>query len=242
MTQSRGAEGRTEKEETEAPFPLFSVVRPIVEPPCDLFCFHTVDKGFGVHFPDAVNGMLGLFCGNHRVQKMLFLTFITAHTPEMGGVVVGFVPDSLVYLVGMVSDNQQRLFLIPFIEHMENLGGGKLEDDGVQGFFPAEEQSGHHQHGHISHENIVPGINSLALGEENGDKIGAAAGGVCEQAQADGAAVDNAAENADEQRVRGNFQTGEEVGQNTGKDDHQTGISGKFFADVAEADDSWYRV
>ena len=54
---------------------------------------------------------------------MLFLTFITAYTPEMGGVMVGFVPDGLVYLVGMVGDNQQGLFLIPFIEHMENLGG-----------------------------------------------------------------------------------------------------------------------
>src|SRR5699024_6518239 len=140
---------------------------------------------------------------------------ITAHAFKPGSIVVGIVPDGLINFLGMVGDNQQCLLLIALIEHVEDLGAGKLEDNRVQGLIPAKEQAGHNEHSHISQENIVPGVDALALGEENGDKIRTAAGGVGKQAEADGTAIDNAAENADEQRVGSNFKSRQQVGEDT---------------------------
>ena len=54
--------------------------------------------------------------------------------------------------------------------------------DGVQGFFPAEQEPCNDEHGHVSHKNIIPSVDALPLGEENGNKIGTAAGGVGKQA------------------------------------------------------------
>ena len=72
------------------------------------------------------------------------------------------------------------------------------------------------------------------LRKVDGDEVRTAARGVHAQTQADGKAVDDAAENADEERVVGDDAGRDDVGEYAGKHDHQARIQGELFADVTE--------
>jgi len=86
---------------------------------------------------------------------------------------------------------------------MDDLGGGVLEEDGIQGLVPAEEKPGDDQHGGVAEQDIIPRVDAAFFRYRHRNEIGAAARGPAQQAQADGKAVDDPSEYADEQHVVG---------------------------------------
>ena len=125
---------------------------------------------------------------------------------------------------------------------MKDLRGGKLKDNGVQGFVPAKQQSRDYQHDHIANKDVIPRIDALALGKENGDKIRPATGGLSKETNADSHSVDNAAKDADEQWVGSDLKGGKHIGEDAGQNDHKAGIQCEPLAEKSKADDCRNRI
>ena len=155
---------------------------------------------------------------------------------------VGLLADFLIDLIRFGGDDEQCLFLVALVQKMQNLRGGKLKNDGVQRFVPSEQVSRNHKNNAVPGKDIIPGFDAEFFGEKDGDKIGAAAGGVSIEAQIDGAGIKDAAEYSYEQNVICHLETGENICEYTGQNDHQTGISGEFFPDIFETDEDRYGI
>ena len=84
---------------------------------------------------------------------------------------------------------------------MQCLRRNILENDRVQRFIPAENQSGRSQNYNIDAQNDIERIHTLFLGKVDCDKIRAAAGGIYRKAHTDRDTVDDAAEDTDQQCV-----------------------------------------
>ena len=97
--------------------------------------------------------------------------------------------------------DDQCLLLIPLVQYMQYLGGGVLENNGIQRLVPSEQCSGDPKDHHISGENIIPGVNAVFLRQENCDKIRTSAGGIGKQAQTDGKCIDQSSEDRDQQNI-----------------------------------------
>ena len=52
--------------------------------------------------------------------------------------VIADLGDRMVDIFGMVGHDKQSLLLVAFIQNVKDLGRGKLENNGVEGFVPAE--------------------------------------------------------------------------------------------------------
>ncbi len=128
------------------------------------------------------------------------------------------------------------------VQHLDDLGGGVLEQHGVQRLLPAKEGAGNQQHDHIAAENVVPGVHILPLRQGDGDKVGAAAGHPHPQAQAAREAVDDPAKNADEQLVLRDGEGGDQVGEDAGHHNGQAGVQGEPLAHQLKADEGGHGV
>ena len=80
---------------------------------------------------------------------------------KQGGVMIGDIPDRFINLIGLLGNDEQRLLLVPFINKMQNLSGGKLEYNRVKGLIPVEQSSRNQKNNHIGRKNIVPCIYSV---------------------------------------------------------------------------------
>ena len=155
---------------------------------------------------------------------------------EHGGAVVAGIVNRLADRLGLVRDDEKGLLLIAAVQRVQGLGRDKLIDDGIEGALPAEEEAGDDQDDDVEAEDQVPGLDAPLLREIDGDEVGAAAGGVHREADADRDAAENAAEDGDEQGIVGNDIRGQHIGQNAADHDQQQGQQGKLLPDIAEAD------
>lgn len=174
--------------------------------------------------------------GNNRVDNASFLMLKGAFPIHDRRSVMGDLLDHLADEMGLVCNDKQGVLLIFQIEHMKHLGGGILVNDGIQRLVPSEKDSGCADDKGVDAKNHIPGIHSFLFGEVDSDKVRAAGGGVYGEHKADGRAVDNTAENTDEQRIVGNHIRREDVCQCTCEHNGQTGKPGKFFADEFKSD------
>lgn len=80
------------------------------------------------------------------------------------------------------------MLLVTLMKHLYSLGGGELENNGVQCTVPAKQDTCGHKDAGIGTENIIPDIFAAFFGKINGKEIGAAAAGIADQTKADGKA------------------------------------------------------
>ena len=76
------------------------------------------------------------------------------------------------------------------MKHLYGLGGGELENNGVQCPVPAKQDTCSHKDTGIGTENIVPDILAAFFWKINGKEVCASAAGIADQAKADGKAID----------------------------------------------------
>lgn len=150
---------------------------------------------------------------------------------------IGVFTDLFINFIRLGGNDEQSLFLITSVQKVQNLGGSKLKDNGIQRFVPAEQIAGDRKNNTVSGKNIIPCFDTVFFREKDGDKVGAPAGGMGIEADGDRAGVKDTAEYTDEQDVIRHLKTGEDIRKKTRQDDHQTGISGKFFPDMFKTDE-----
>ena len=178
---------------------------------------------------------LCLIPGYYGIEQAGSLAGIAAIALKTGGRMVGQLGNLVVNQIRMSGNDEQRMLLVTLMKHLYSLGGGELENNGVQCTVPAEQDAGSHKDAGIGTENIIPDILAAFFGKINGKEIGATAAGIADQTKADGKAVDQPSENADQQRIIGDRLCREQVSKHTGKKDHTTGTDGELLADKAEA-------
>ena len=84
-----------------------------------------------------------------------------AFTPEYGRAVSRCGVNDFAHLLRVVSNDEERLFLITLVERVHYLRGGVLEDDGVERLVPAEGKAGHDKKDDVEIEDDVPGVDTL---------------------------------------------------------------------------------
>lgn len=168
---------------------LFSVIGSLIKSPGDMLGVHCIDKCIRIDLPYFFSDRLDLVLTHNRVQHIAFLLFITAYSFKESGVVVGLLADLFVDIIRFGSDDKQRLFLVALVQKVQHLSGSVLEYNGIKRFIPVEQISCNRQNDTVPYKNIIPCLNTEFLRKENGDKIGAAAGGVSVEAQRDCAGV-----------------------------------------------------
>lgn len=136
----------------------------------------------------------------------------------------------------MIGHDEKRLLLIAGIEHAQHLRGSILKNNGIQRLVKAEQNPGDHDDHNIESENEIPCVHALFLGEKNRDKIRSARGRIHGQTETGHKAVDDPAENADQQNVVCQRYRRYGVRHDTGENDHQAGIQRKFLSDKPESD------
>ena len=104
----------------------------LIEMPGKLFRADGVDEGIGVCLFYGMHHLTAFIAGNHRVNQFSFIMMEGALSLEDGGSVPAGGIDDRADLIGFVGNNEDRLSLIFLIEHVQRLGGGVLEDDGIQ--------------------------------------------------------------------------------------------------------------
>lgn len=124
--------------------------------------------------------------------------------------------DRFIYFFRLIRNDKKSAFLIPFVKHMENLRRGKLKQNRIQSFIPAEEEPCYNQHTCIPQKNVIPCVDPLLFREEDSDKVGSSAGCMGEKAKADGTAVDDATKNTDQKRIGGDRKAWENIGEDAG--------------------------
>ena len=196
--------------------------------------FHGVDEGMGIDFTHGVDDLLAFVAGYHGIDEAALAEMEGTLAPENGRPVMRGVVDDFADLLRIVRDDEEGVLLIALVERVHHLRGGVLKDDGVERLVPAEGETGHHEQDHVEVENDVPGVYALSLRKVDGDEVGAAARGIHAEAETDGKAVDDAAENADEQGVVGDDVGRKKIGEQTGEHDHEAGVERELLADVAE--------
>ena len=194
-----------------------SVVGLVIEPAVDVVGLDDVYKGVGVYFMHVSHQKLCLLPGYHGIQQGQLLVGIAACSLKTGGAVVGQVPDAFIYFLRMLRDDKQGMLFIALVEHLHHLSGSKLKDNGIQRRVPSEQKAGGKKHQGIGAQDVIPDIPAMLFGKIDGEKVGAAAAGVAHQAQGNGGAVDQAAENTDQQRIIGDGLGRYHIGQNTGE-------------------------
>ena len=142
--------------------------------------------------------------------------------------------DRFIDILCMIGYDKQSFLLITLIQQLNDLCAAELINDRIKRNLPAKQESGNTEDDHIACQNIVPGIDSFLLRQENADKIRAAGRSSDIQAETDGEAVDQAAEYTDEQDVVCKDVNRQNINEDTGKYDRHNGINREFFADVPE--------
>ena len=214
----------------------------MVEPSVDKVCLDNVYKCVGIYFHHLFHKKLRFLTGNYRVDHGGGILGVAAHTVQPCGGVVGEMGDLFVNLVRMPCHDKERMLLVTLVQDLDHLCGGELEDDGVQSFVPAEEQSGDNKKDSVSAENIIPDIAAVLFGKINGDEIGSSGTGISDQAQRNDHAVDQPAEDTDQQGIIGDGLRRDQVGEDTRQQNNYTGAHGKFQTDEFQTDKNRDRV
>lgn len=125
---------------------------------------------------------------------------------------IGEMGNLTVNLPGMAGNNKQGVFFVPLVEHLHHLCGRKLENNRIKSFIPTKKNTRGNEDTRIDAQNIIPDIMPVFFRKINSKKVGTAAAGVTNQAEADGKPVDQSAENTDEQGVVGDRLSGNQIG------------------------------
>lgn len=208
----------------------------VVEAPVDIVRFYDVDKGGVVDFHYFFYEDFCFFAGNDGINHAGFFACEAAPAFQTGGRMVGHMGNFFINFLGFPGDDKQGVLFVALMQHLDYLGGGELENDGIQRSVPAEEKSCNYKNRGIGAQDVIPDVAILFFGKIDGDKICTAAAGIANQAQADAKAVNQSAENADKQRIVCNGLCRDNICQNTGENDDTAGTDGKSFADELEAD------
>lgn len=147
-------------------FPLYllyclsdlSVIRLVIEPPVEVVCLDDIDEGVWVYLLDCFDQDFRFGAGYNRVQHGLLTPGIAADSLKTGSCVVKQMADALVYLVRMAGDDEQRMFFVALVQHLNDLRGSKLKDDGVERRIPAKQQSRYDQDRSVDGKDFVPDI------------------------------------------------------------------------------------
>ena len=137
--------------------------------------------------------------------------------------------------IRLVGNNKKSPLLVIPVKGLQRDSGRELENYRIQGLVQAEKEAGDGQNNAVSHENVVPCVPAVSLGNKNRDKIGAAGGGVGIKAQGDGQRVNGSAENRRKQGVvkldKFNEHGRHRVGKHACNKNGKHGIEGKFLPD-----------
>ncbi len=149
---------------------------------------------------------------------------------------MGADPDLFVDLSRLGCDDQQRILLIPLIQHLDHLGAAELENNRIQRCIKTEKNACQRENAHVAEENVVPCVDSLLLRKVDGNEIRSAAAGPGQQADADGHPVEDSAENADQQGVVCNGDIRQQIRQEAGQKHHIKRKDGEPLSDKPEPD------
>ena len=186
---------------------------------------------------DFFNQKFGFFGGYNGVDHAGLFVCVASGAFEAGCCVVCKFEDFFVNLVWFFGDDEQGMFLVSLVKHLDDLSGGKLEDDGVKGSVPSEQESCHCQDHSVSAENVVPDITSAFFGKINGNKVSSSGTGVTDQAEADAEAVDQSAEDTDKQCIVGDRLAWDDIRKQTGEHDDTDGTDREFLSDEFQTDE-----
>ncbi len=214
--------------------------------PFSVFWFHVkmaayfraangINEGLGIGFPDSLQGRPDIRAGDNGINHPVRIMAVRADGLGDGCPVLTGLMDHITDFLGILRNDEERLLLIVAIERVKGLGGYKLEDDGVQGLFPAEEIARDKQNGDIKAQDQVPGLRPALLREIDCDEIRPAAGGVGTEADTDGDTVQNSPENRNQQKVIGNHIARKQIREKTADRDEQKGEQREFFPNKAKA-------
>ena len=213
------------------------IIRLLIESSGELLRVHRIDKSTRIDLPDLFGDRLDLIPSHNGVEHIAFMLFVASDPFKKRGIMVCIFPDLFVDLIRFGGDDEQRLLLVTLVQGMQDLCGSKLEYDGIQRLIPTEQIPSDQKNNTVTCENVIPCLNAVLFREKDGDKIRAAAGGACIQAEGDGTGVQDTAEYTDEQRIVCHLESRQYIRKNTRQNDHQTGIPGKFFPDMFKTDE-----
>ncbi len=121
---------------------LLSIRRPVIELSDDSVGLEHVHEGFGVGLLDYICDAAGFRAGNDGVDNVALAVRIRAFAFKDRGSVVGYGVDRAADLIGFCRYDEKCDLLVFAIQHMYRCGRGKLEDDRIQSFVPAEQNAG----------------------------------------------------------------------------------------------------
>lgn len=104
----------------------------LIEVPGDLIGFKNIDEGVGIDLPHLPRDFFNLVPRDDRVDHGPGLAAPQTGPLEQGGAMMGRVLDLFVDFLRFVRDNEQGGALVARVEQMDDLGGGVLEEDGIQ--------------------------------------------------------------------------------------------------------------
>lgn len=189
-----------------------------------------------IDITDALDHMTGAVGGDDGVEHLMIFMLMGTLGVHDGCTVMGFIEDHLRDLLCLVCDDKERLALEITVEGMQGLGGYVLEHDRIQRLIPAEKHTGGTEDQDIEAENQVPGLHAALLAEVDGDKIRTTSGRIYTQAEADDHAVDDTAEDGDQQGVIGDYVRRHHISEKAGQENHDQREEGELLSDEAETD------
>ena len=204
--------------------------------PHDLSGTESIDESGRIDLANPFLDLPNVVSAGHGIDEVVPIVFVTALSVKDRGAVVGHVMDPRADLLRFVGDDEEGHFLVVPVHQMQDLCGRVLEDDGIERLIRAKKVTADQEQHHIESEDQIPGFHAVHLREVDRDKIRAAAGSVRPKAQTDRKAVDDAAENTDQENVLGQRIGGNQVGEKAGQHDHDEGEQGELLPDKAKSD------
>ena len=201
-----------------------------------LFCLDHIDESVLVDIADLLDDFRLVAGVDDRVDDRLPFLLIAALAAQDRRAVMGGRLDDIVDLMRLLGHDEQRCLHVFLIQKMQHLRGDELVDDRIQRLVPAEDEAGCDQDDRIEAEHQVECIHPLLVGEPQRDEVGAARCRVLPQAQTDRHTVEQAAENADEQRVIGDDIARQKVNKEVRRHDADEREHREFLPDIPQPD------
>lgn len=219
-----------------------SVLGIVVKAALQLLRADAVDEGVGIQLADGLDDLARVGSVDDRVDDGHAVMTVASLAVHDGRPVFADGVDGLADLPGIPAYNEQGHLLVVAVNEVQHLRGYELKDDGVQRLVQAEECTGSHQQRHVEGQDDIERIHAGFLRQIDGDKVGAAAGGIHDQAHADAEAVDEPAEDADQKDVIRQGVGGQQIDEEAVGQNHDQGKQRKLPADEAKADEDRHRI
>ena len=113
-----------------------------------------------------------LLTGHDRIDKEILPMTSRPLALHDGSVMVAFFIDGVAHLLRTARHNQQRLLLVTLMKCIQHLGGGILENNGIERLVPSENQACGEQYHDVDAQGEVPRVLIFLLRHIDGDKIG----------------------------------------------------------------------